>query len=161
QKEGADDEIRIEIPVGTYEPTFIRTCQAQKFVAAAIVVTDAEIGRQSLEVMDAASATDESQPLVAPVAGKWRLGMGISCRRPFHYRDRAHGDKQQSAGAGRKSGAHSDKTKKRLRRSLGAFPKKRRANAADPEQPDRAPSVEWRGPRRLDQNGHQPDARAG
>src|SRR5262249_7772451 len=78
QKEGADDEIRIEIPVGTYEPTFIRTCQAQKFVAAAIVVTDAEIGRQSLEVMDAASATDESQPLVAPVAGKWRLAMGIA-----------------------------------------------------------------------------------
>jgi hypothetical protein len=29
QKEGVDDEFRIEIPVGSYEPVFIRTAQAQ------------------------------------------------------------------------------------------------------------------------------------
>src|SRR5262249_55231304 len=78
QKEGADDEIRIEIPVGTYEPAFIRTCQAQRFDAAAIVVADMENGRQSAAVIDAASAPEEIQPLVAPVVVKWRLASGLA-----------------------------------------------------------------------------------
>ncbi|MBO0857709.1 MAG: hypothetical protein J2P21_04490 [Chloracidobacterium sp.] len=46
QKEGLDDEFRIEIPVGSYEPVFIRTGQALPAEAAAFAVADAEIERQ-------------------------------------------------------------------------------------------------------------------
>src|SRR5262249_61780966 len=43
QKEGADDEIRIEIPIGSYEPFFIRSGQAQAPEAAMVLSADAEV----------------------------------------------------------------------------------------------------------------------
>ena len=47
QKEGVDDEFRIEIPVGSYEPVFIRTGQALLVEAAMVSSADLEIERQS------------------------------------------------------------------------------------------------------------------
>src|SRR5262245_6367056 len=63
QKEGADDEIRIEIPVGSYEPVFIRSGQTLPHDAA--VVLTAEIERQSAGPVDAEPATDEGEPRAA------------------------------------------------------------------------------------------------
>lgn len=73
--EGANDEIRIEIPVGNYAPAFVRTGQAQSFEAAAMLDGDTEFGKHSLEGIDAELATDESQ---FRVARKWLLAMGIA-----------------------------------------------------------------------------------
>src|SRR5215813_1892491 len=61
QKEGADDEIRIEIPVGSYEPVFIRSGQTLPHDAA--IVLSAEVERQSPGAVDAEPATDEGKPL--------------------------------------------------------------------------------------------------
>src|SRR5215813_12101331 len=61
QKEGADDEIRIEIPVGSYEPAFIRAGQALSHDTA--IVLSAEVERQSPGAVDAEPATDEGKPL--------------------------------------------------------------------------------------------------
>jgi len=73
QKEGADDEIRIDIPIGSYEPAFIRRGQAQRFEAAPILSAEAEIGRQSQGEVNAESATGQSR-----VAGRKRtLAMRI------------------------------------------------------------------------------------
>src|SRR5262249_48840204 len=46
QKEGVDDEFRIEIPVGSYEPVFIKTGQAIPAEAAAVLSAGAEVERQ-------------------------------------------------------------------------------------------------------------------
>src|SRR5215475_7213782 len=46
QKEGLDDEFRIEIPVGSYEPVFIKTGQAYPAEAAAVTSAETEIERQ-------------------------------------------------------------------------------------------------------------------
>jgi len=73
QKEGADDEIRIDIPIGSYEPVFIRRGQAQRFEAAPILSAGAEIGRQSPGAVNAESAIGQPR-----VAGKKRtLAMRI------------------------------------------------------------------------------------
>jgi hypothetical protein len=61
QKEGADDEIRIEIPVGSYEPAFIRAGQALSHDTA--IILSAEVERQSPGAVDAEPATDEGKPL--------------------------------------------------------------------------------------------------
>jgi len=61
QKEGADDEIRIEIPVGSYEPVFIRTGQALPTEAAMVLSAGAEIGRQSPGEFDAEPSTYEGR----------------------------------------------------------------------------------------------------
>lgn len=75
QREGADDEVRIEIPIGSYEPSFTRTCQAQGFEAAPVLGADAETGKQSPGAVDAETATGAGQPRAA---GKKRLlAMGI------------------------------------------------------------------------------------
>src|SRR5215813_15274814 len=46
QREGADDELRIEIPIGSYEPVFIRTGQSPAPEVAMVLNADAEIVRQ-------------------------------------------------------------------------------------------------------------------
>src|SRR5262245_13096241 len=46
QREGADDEIRIEIPVGSYEPVFIRSGQALPAEAAIALSAGVDVGRQ-------------------------------------------------------------------------------------------------------------------
>src|SRR5262252_4024033 len=46
QREGLADEFRLEIPVGSYEPVFIRTWQALPAEAAAVTIAEAEIERQ-------------------------------------------------------------------------------------------------------------------
>src|SRR5215471_21022985 len=46
QKEGVDDEIRIEIPVGSYEPVFIKTGQAPPAEAAIALSAGVDVGRQ-------------------------------------------------------------------------------------------------------------------
>src|SRR5262249_61535801 len=46
QKEGADDEIRIEIPVGSYDPVFIKTGQALPAEAAMALSAGVDVGRQ-------------------------------------------------------------------------------------------------------------------
>lgn len=65
QKEGADDELRIEIPVGSYEPIFIRTGQALPAEAAMVLSAGPEIERQSPAAFDAEPTTDEGKPRVA------------------------------------------------------------------------------------------------
>src|SRR5262249_10825112 len=64
QKEGADDELRIEIPVGSYEPIFIRTGQALAAEAAMVLSAGPEIERQSQAAFDAEPTTDEGKPRV-------------------------------------------------------------------------------------------------
>jgi hypothetical protein len=63
QREGADDELRIEIPVGSYEPVFIRSGQALPHDAA--VVLTAEIERQPAGAVDAETLTVEGKQRVA------------------------------------------------------------------------------------------------
>ncbi len=70
QREGADDEIRIEIPVGSYEPVFIRANQAQPSEAAPVLSADAETWKQSPGAGADEPATDESKPRAT---GKKRL----------------------------------------------------------------------------------------
>ena len=65
QRDGADDEIRIEIPVGSYEPVFIRTGYVQAPEAALVLNADADVGRQATGAVDAEPATIESRPRVA------------------------------------------------------------------------------------------------
>lgn len=72
QREGADDEIRIEIPVGSYEPVFIRAGQAQPSEVAPVLSADAETWKQSPGAGADEPATDESKPRAA---GKKRLAM--------------------------------------------------------------------------------------
>src|SRR5262245_26937399 len=62
QKEGAEDEIRIEIPVGSYEPVFIRTGQALTTEAAMVLSAGAETGRHSPGDFDAEPAADMGKP---------------------------------------------------------------------------------------------------
>jgi len=65
QREGADDEFRIEIPVGSYEPVFIRKGQAAPVEAATMSSAGAEIGRQSNDEIGVEPAKDISKPRVA------------------------------------------------------------------------------------------------
>src|SRR5262245_51240312 len=65
QRDGADDELRIEIPIGSYEPVFIRTGYAQAPEAGPVLSSDAEIGRQSAGAVDAETATTASGPRIA------------------------------------------------------------------------------------------------
>jgi hypothetical protein len=67
--EGVDDEIRIEIPVGTYEPVFIRTGQAQLVEVAPVLNPDIETGKQISAVEQAAN---ESRPRAT---GKKRMAL--------------------------------------------------------------------------------------
>ncbi|HEY7180231.1 MAG TPA: hypothetical protein VIC84_02380 [Blastocatellia bacterium] len=78
QKEGLDDEFRIEIPVGSYEPVFIRTSQASAAEAAAVTSAEAEIERQlpvaAPGAMDAEPAVDDGRTRAAGkrmLAGMW------------------------------------------------------------------------------------------
>jgi hypothetical protein len=70
QKEGVDDEIRIEIPVGSYEPVFIRTNQApapQAVDTAAAYGAEAEIERQPAGFFTGGDAepADDGRPRAA------------------------------------------------------------------------------------------------
>src|SRR5262245_32864351 len=65
QREGADDEFRIEIPVGSYEPVFIRKGQAAPVEAATMSSAGAEIGRQPNDEIGVDLAKDVSKPRVA------------------------------------------------------------------------------------------------
>jgi len=70
QREGADDEIRIEIPVGSYEPVFIRSGQAQPLEAAPAQSAEADTWKQSPGAGIDESATNEIKPRAS---GKKRL----------------------------------------------------------------------------------------
>jgi hypothetical protein len=70
QREGADDEIRIEIPVGSYEPVFIRAGQAQPLEAAPVLIGEVETWKQSTGAGIDESTTDEIKPRAT---GKKRL----------------------------------------------------------------------------------------
>ena len=76
QRDGADDELRIEIPIGCYEPVFIRTGYSQATEAALVVSADAEIGRQSAGALEVGTATTESRHRIA--AKKKLLAMQIA-----------------------------------------------------------------------------------
>src|SRR5262249_5346584 len=71
QKEGADDEIRIEIPVGSYEPVFIKTGQALPAEAAMALSAGVDVGRQLPAEIDVEPATRGSKQRAA---GKKTLG---------------------------------------------------------------------------------------
>lgn len=60
QREGVDDQFRIEIPVGSYEPVFIRTSQALAAETAASSSAEVEIEKQSPAAAEL--ATDEGKP---------------------------------------------------------------------------------------------------
>src|SRR5262252_9489524 len=62
QKEGADDEIRIEIPVGSYEPVFIKTGQALPAEAAIALSAGVDVGRQLQAEIDVEQAAGGSKP---------------------------------------------------------------------------------------------------
>src|SRR5262252_6581808 len=62
QREGAYDELRIEIPVGSYEPVFIKAGQAPSAEAAMVLGASAEAERQSPAAFDAEPETDEAKP---------------------------------------------------------------------------------------------------
>src|SRR5262249_45358880 len=84
QREGAEDEVRIEIPIGSYEPAFVRSGQEPKVEAAAILGAAGEIGRQFIGTAGEAVGADEGQSpralgaLVKRGVGKERLVMGIA-----------------------------------------------------------------------------------
>src|SRR5262245_57582780 len=65
QKEGADDEIRIEIPVGSYEPVFIKTGQALPAEAAVAVTAGGDDARQLPAEIGVEPATRESKQRAA------------------------------------------------------------------------------------------------
>src|SRR5215831_14354987 len=65
QKEGADDEIRIEIPVGTYEPTFIKTGQALPAEATTALSAGVDVGRQLQAEIDVEPAIEGSKQRAA------------------------------------------------------------------------------------------------
>jgi hypothetical protein len=65
QKEGADDEIRIEIPVGSYEPVFIKTGQALPAEAAMALNAGVDVGRQLPAEIDVEPAARGSKPRAA------------------------------------------------------------------------------------------------
>src|SRR5262249_49530911 len=65
QKEGADDEIRIEIPVGSYEPVFIKTGQALPAEAAMALSGGVDVGRQLPAEIDVEPATRGSKQRAA------------------------------------------------------------------------------------------------
>src|SRR5262249_20558221 len=65
QKEGADDEIRIEIPVGSYEPVFIKTGQALPAEAAMALSAGVDVGRQLPAEIDVEPATRGSKQRAA------------------------------------------------------------------------------------------------
>jgi hypothetical protein len=72
QREGADDEIRIEIPVGSYEPVFIRAGQTQTPETAPVLIGEVETWKQSPGVGVDESMTDEIKPRAT---GKKRLAL--------------------------------------------------------------------------------------
>ncbi len=53
QRDGADDELRIEIPIGSYEPVFIRTVLSQAPEPAPVLSTDTEISKPSSTAVEA------------------------------------------------------------------------------------------------------------
>jgi hypothetical protein len=64
QKEGVDDDFRIEIPVGSYEPVFIRTAQGQPAEPAALSIearADVEI-EKAFTAADAETEANEGKP---------------------------------------------------------------------------------------------------
>jgi len=65
QREGADDEIRIEIPVGSYEPVFIKTGQALPAEAAMALSAGVDVGRQLPAEIDVEPATRGSKQRAA------------------------------------------------------------------------------------------------
>jgi hypothetical protein len=65
QREGADDEIRIEIPVGSYEPVFIKTGQALPAEAAMALSAGVDVGRQLQAEIDVEPATMGSKQRAA------------------------------------------------------------------------------------------------
>src|SRR5262249_7778659 len=65
QKEGADDEIRIEIPVGSYEPVFIKTGLALPAEDAMTLSAGVDVGRQIPAVIDVEPATRGSKQRAA------------------------------------------------------------------------------------------------
>jgi hypothetical protein len=75
QKEGAGDEIRIEIPIGSYEPSFIKPVQAQKLEAETVLGVDAGISATPSEVMSVEPAEDKNPP---PAGAKTLWGLGIA-----------------------------------------------------------------------------------
>jgi hypothetical protein len=89
QREGASDEIRIEIPVGSYNPTFIRVGQAQRSRSAETLdtVNAPAVGAHSPGLTGAASppnpidapklVANEKDARAALVSRKWLVLMGI------------------------------------------------------------------------------------
>lgn len=70
QKEGAEDEIRIEIPIGSYEPSFIKSIQTRKLEAEAAVEADETVGGRSSEAVAVEPEIAKSSP-----RGKIRLSL--------------------------------------------------------------------------------------
>ena len=95
QRDGADDELRIEIPIGSYEPVFIRTGHAQASEAALVLSAEAEIGRRSTGAVDAKTG-DNREP---PPRGceKEADGDANRRRRAFRRRDRPCDNNSRSA----------------------------------------------------------------
>ena len=63
QREGADDEIQIEIPVGSYEPVFIiKAGQALPAEAAMVLSAGVDVGRQLPAEIDVEPATRDDKP---------------------------------------------------------------------------------------------------
>src|SRR6185369_15083191 len=62
QKEGAGDEIRIEIPIGSYEPSFIKSVKTQKLEAEVSLGADEALRGQSSEVASVDPEIGKSQP---------------------------------------------------------------------------------------------------
>src|SRR5262245_39629188 len=75
QKEGAEDEIRIEIPVGSYEPAFIRAGQALPHEGA--MVLSVEVERQPPVVVGAEPAADEGKPHAARKKALARMQIAV------------------------------------------------------------------------------------
>src|SRR5215813_7678103 len=61
QKEGAEDEIRIEIPVGSYEPVFIKTGQTLPAEAAIALSAGMDVGRKLAAEIDVEPETSGSK----------------------------------------------------------------------------------------------------
>jgi hypothetical protein len=82
QREGVDDQFRIEIPVGSYEPVFIRTSQTLIAEAPAPSSADLEAEKQSPAAQSIVAggelATDEGKPRASGKRTLLRLQIAVA-----------------------------------------------------------------------------------
>jgi hypothetical protein len=75
QAEGANDEIRIEIPIGSYEPVFVRANNRNGSTGSTIPALKEENGKGVIDFAEAKTADGDIKP---GSIGRWHMLMGMA-----------------------------------------------------------------------------------